>query len=214
MCSWFLLGHPTFDSTGSLGYPARRVVHHPPVFTLVTASPFLPEKRETELNLTTFSPLLLFRVFLFFSFSYLSSPSPEIYRLQCCLLGILLNHNIHICMCVCVCVYVCMCVCVRWEREKVRERGRERESVCVCEMWKKESKGERERESKRKRGRGYVGMCVWMSVCVWESENEREREREIMLIDLKGDWSYYYYLHSRPSELAKVPFPLICINNN
>ena len=42
---------PTFNDTGSLGYPSRRV--------------FLAGNGEAELKPTTFSSVLLFRVFLF-----------------------------------------------------------------------------------------------------------------------------------------------------
>ena len=62
---------PAFGHTGSLGSPPRQVVYPPGsmVPPRVTASPFLAGNREAELKHTTFSLLLLFRVFLSFLFS-------------------------------------------------------------------------------------------------------------------------------------------------
>ena len=58
------LVHPAFDDTSSLGSPPRRVI--PP---WVTASRSLAGNREAEINPTTLSSLLFFRVFLSFLFS-------------------------------------------------------------------------------------------------------------------------------------------------
>ena len=59
-----------FSDTGSLGSTPRQVVYPPAsmVPPWVTASIFLPGNREAELKPTTFSSLLLFRVFLSFLF--------------------------------------------------------------------------------------------------------------------------------------------------
>ena len=46
---------PALDDTESPDYPPRRVIYRPTVSTLVTASRFLAENRETELKPTTFS---------------------------------------------------------------------------------------------------------------------------------------------------------------
>ena len=54
-----LLVLPSFDVTGSLGYPPRRVVYRPSVSTLVFASRFPAGNREAELKPTTSSSLLL-----------------------------------------------------------------------------------------------------------------------------------------------------------
>ena len=62
---------PVFDDTDSLGSPPRQVVC-PPGFMVppwVTVSRFFSANREYELKPTTFSSLLLFRVFLSFFFS-------------------------------------------------------------------------------------------------------------------------------------------------
>ena len=64
-CVWYesavSLVLPTFDDTGSLGSPPRRVVYP-------HASRLLAENREAELKSTTFSSLLFFHVFLYFLF--------------------------------------------------------------------------------------------------------------------------------------------------
>ena len=65
-----LLGLPSFDDTGSLDCPPRKVVYQTSVSTLVITSRFLTGNRKAELKLTTFYSLLLFRVFLSFLFSY------------------------------------------------------------------------------------------------------------------------------------------------
>ena len=78
-CIWnalvILLDLPTFDDTGSLGYPPRCVIYHPLGSTLVTVSRLLVGNGESELKLTTFSSFLLFSVFpgLFF---FCHPPSP------------------------------------------------------------------------------------------------------------------------------------------
>ena len=59
---------PAFVHTGSSGYPLRRVVYRSYVSSLVTGSRFFAGNREAELKPTTFSLLLLFRVFLSFLF--------------------------------------------------------------------------------------------------------------------------------------------------
>ena len=69
-----LLVLSTFDDTGSLGYPSRRVVYRPSVSTLVTASHVLAGNMEAELKSATFSSLLLFNVFLSSLFSF-SAPA-------------------------------------------------------------------------------------------------------------------------------------------
>ena len=56
---------PAFDDSGTLGSPPRQVVY-PLVALWVTASCFLTVNREAELKPTTFSSLLLSRVFLSF----------------------------------------------------------------------------------------------------------------------------------------------------
>ena len=56
---------PAFNDTGSLGFDLHRVVC-PLVPPCVTASRFLAVNREAELKLTTFTSLLLFRVFRVF----------------------------------------------------------------------------------------------------------------------------------------------------
>ena len=65
----FFLVIPTFDDTGSLGYPSRRMVYRPSVSTLGDSFPFHSWNMEAELKPTNFSSLLLFRVFLSFLFS-------------------------------------------------------------------------------------------------------------------------------------------------
>ena len=57
-----------FGDTGSLGFSQRKVVYPPSSMAppWVTASCFLTENRKAELKPTTFSSLLLLRVFLFF----------------------------------------------------------------------------------------------------------------------------------------------------
>ena len=65
-----LLGLQTFDNTGSLSHPLRRVVYRSLVSTLMTAFRFLARNREADLKRTTFSSLLLFHVFLSFLLSY------------------------------------------------------------------------------------------------------------------------------------------------
>ena len=62
---------PTFNDTGSLGFPLRQVVYSPGSMVLpwVNALHFLEGNREVELKPTTFSSLILFRVFLSFLFS-------------------------------------------------------------------------------------------------------------------------------------------------
>ena len=62
---------PPFDDTGSLGSPPHQVVY-PAGFMVspwATASCFLAGNREAPLKSTTFSSLLLYRVFLSFLFS-------------------------------------------------------------------------------------------------------------------------------------------------
>ena len=61
---------PVFDDTGSLGFLPRQVVYPPGyiVPSWVIAFRFLVGNSETELKPTTFSSLLLFRVFLSFLF--------------------------------------------------------------------------------------------------------------------------------------------------
>ena len=74
-CIWntpaVLLVLPTFDDTGSLGSPPRQMVLPPGsmIPPWLTASRFLAGNREANLKPTTFSSLLLFRVFM----SFLSS---------------------------------------------------------------------------------------------------------------------------------------------
>ena len=53
----------TFDGTGFLGYPLRRVVYRQSVSTLVAASHSLAGNREADLKPSTFSSLLLFCFF-------------------------------------------------------------------------------------------------------------------------------------------------------
>ena len=62
---------PAFDTTGSLGSPPRQVVNPPGSMfpPWMTASRFLKGNREAERKPTTFSSLILFRVFLSFLFS-------------------------------------------------------------------------------------------------------------------------------------------------
>ena len=62
---------PVFDVTGSLGSPPRQEVypHGSMVPPWVTASRFLAGNSWAELKPTTFSSLLLFRVFFFSLFS-------------------------------------------------------------------------------------------------------------------------------------------------
>ena len=70
-CTWnaaaVSLVLPAFDDTGSIGSPPHHMVYPPGsmVPLWVTASYFLAGNREAELNLTTLSSLLLFRVFFF-----------------------------------------------------------------------------------------------------------------------------------------------------
>ena len=74
-CIWnvaaALLVLPTFDDTDSLGSFPRQVIYPPGCMVLpwVTAFRFLAGNGESELKSTTFSSLLLFRVFLSFLFS-------------------------------------------------------------------------------------------------------------------------------------------------
>ena len=67
-CSRGLACLTSLDDTGSLGSPPRRVVYSPGS-TLGDCLLFLAGNREAELKLTTFSSLLLFRIFLSFLFS-------------------------------------------------------------------------------------------------------------------------------------------------
>ena len=60
-----LLALPAFGDTGFLDFPPRRVVS-PPGSTLGDCFTFLAGNREVELKPTTFSSLLLLRVFLYF----------------------------------------------------------------------------------------------------------------------------------------------------
>ena len=73
-----LLGLPTFDNTGSMGYPPRWVDS-----ILVTASHFLAGNREAELKPTTFSSLLLFNVFLFLEECLRRRKKKERERFEC-----------------------------------------------------------------------------------------------------------------------------------
>ena len=72
---------PTFDDTGSLGSPPRQDLYPPGTMvpSWVTASPFLAGNREDELKPTTFSLLLLFRVFIS---SLFSEPPNDIVHLS------------------------------------------------------------------------------------------------------------------------------------
>ena len=78
-CIWnallVLLGLPTFYDTGSLCYPSHWVAYQPSDSTLMTASRFPAGNREAKLKPTTFSSLLLFSVFCFYS-----SPTPQRYN--------------------------------------------------------------------------------------------------------------------------------------
>ena len=62
-CIWnalvLLLRLPTFNDTGSLVYPHRRVVYRKTVSTMIIASHFLLGSKEVQLKLTTFSSFLL-----------------------------------------------------------------------------------------------------------------------------------------------------------
>ena len=81
----FSLVLPAFDDTGFLGFPPCRVVYSPGS-TWVTASHFHMGNRETELEPTTFSSLLLFCLS--------SSHKPQWYsNFESWLLGLLLNNN-------------------------------------------------------------------------------------------------------------------------
>ena len=82
---------PTFDDTGSMGFPPCQVFC-PPGSTLGDCLPFPCRNREAELKPTTFSSLLHFRDFL----SFLFWP-PQLYStFECRLLGLLFNNNIYI----------------------------------------------------------------------------------------------------------------------
>ena len=61
---------PTFDGTGSLDSPLRKVVYSPGSMVLawVTATSFLAGNMEAKLKHNSFSSPLLFRVFLSFLF--------------------------------------------------------------------------------------------------------------------------------------------------
>ena len=100
-CGRGLAHPPNPRDIGSHSSPPHQMVY-PPGFKVppwVTASSFLAGNREAELKPTTFSSLLLFRVFLSFL-------NPKRYStFECCLLGLLPNNNnwkitYHICVCV------------------------------------------------------------------------------------------------------------------
>ena len=61
---------PTFDDTGSLVYPPRRVVYYSLLSTPGTASSFLAGNRDADFEPTAFSSLLLFCIFLPLLFSF------------------------------------------------------------------------------------------------------------------------------------------------